>query len=337
MPAIPLALLACLAWPYSSVAQTIEPDTAGVDLPLPALSAAYARPGPFAVEVRDVSVSRTAAGGGDFEALLFVPLPIAGAASSTAADAALEPAATTQASPVVAFGHGYLTSVDRYASSLRHLASWGLTVIAPRSAGGLLPDHAGLAADLSTAGAWVVTAADADDWPGLPVDAHAFATSGHSMGGGAAVLAAAADPRVVTVATLAAADTRPSAIEAAGRLKVPALFVAGSDDSITPPDQHQRPMFEATVGVPAEARVIEGGSHCGFLDDPILPGIVCDRGRLDPDEQSALSRAALVSWLRWQLMADEAAAALAWPAGPLEGLEVTLRGPLPDGADEDGT
>jgi dienelactone hydrolase len=324
MPAIQLALLAGLAWPYSSEAQTTESDMAGIGLPRPALSAAYARPGPFAVEVRDVNVSRTAAGGGDFAALLFVPLPIAGAA-------------TMEASPVVAFGHGYLTPVDRYASSLRHLASWGLTVIAPRSAGGLLPDHAGLAADLSTAGAWVVTAADADDWPGLPVDAHAFATSGHSMGGGAAVLAAAADPRVVTVATLAAADTRPSAIEAAGRLKVPALFVAGSDDSITPPDQHQRPMFEATVGVPAEARVIDGGSHCGFLDDPILPGIICDSGRLDPDEQSALSRTALVSWLRWQLMADEAAAALAWPAGPLEGLEVSLRGSLPDGPDEDGT
>ena len=337
MPAIQLALLACLAWPHSSVAQTIEPDTAGADLPLTALSAAYARPGPLAVEVRDVSVPRTEAGAGDFEALLFVPLPSAGAEASTAVDDALAQAATMESSPVVAFGHGYLTPVDLYASSLRHLASWGLTVIAPRSAGGLLPDHAGLAADLSTAGAWVVSAADADDWPGLPVDAHAFATSGHSMGGGAAVLAAAADPRVVTVATLAAADTRPSAIEAAGRLKVPALFVAGADDTITPPDRHQRPMFEATAGVPAQARVIEGGSHCGFLDDPILPGIVCDSGRLDPDEQSALSRAALVSWLRWQLMADEAAAALAWPAGPLEGLDVSLRGPLPAGADEGGS
>lgn len=337
MSAIQLALLACLAWPHGSVARTMKPDRASVDAPVTALSATYARSGPYAVEVRDVSVPRTKAGGGDFEALLFVPLPTAGAEAATAVDDALELAAPVETSPVVAFGHGYLTPVERYASSLRHLASWGLTVIAPRAAGGLLPDHAGLAADLSTAGAWVVTAADADDWPGLPADPHAFATSGHSMGGGAAVLAAAADPRVVTVATLAAADTRPSAIEAAGRLKVPALFVAGSDDTITPPDRHQRPMFEATVGVPAEARIIQGGSHCGFLDEPILPGIVCDSGRLDPDQQSALGRAALVSWLRWQLMADEAAAALAWPAGPLEGLEVSVRGPLPDGTDADGS
>ena len=96
-------------------------------------------------------------------------------------------------------------------------------------------------------------------------------------------------------------------------------------------------MFEATVGVPAEARIIQGGSHCGFLDEPILPGIVCDGGHLDHDQQSAFSRAALVSWLRWQLMADAAAAALAWPAGPLGGLAVCVRGPLPDGGDEDGS
>ena len=33
-------------------------------------------------------------------------------------------------------------------------------------------------------------------------------------------------------------------------------------------DAHQRPIFEAIDGAPAQLRIITGGSHCGFIDDP---------------------------------------------------------------------
>lgn len=270
--------------------------------------------GPHVVQAREVVVERSDQDGGDFEARLFVPLPRAGEGRRTV-------------SPVVAFGHGFLTSVDRYEATLRHLASWGITTIAPRSHGGPLPDHAAFASDLAAAAEWVVSAARADGWPGLPVDGAARAVSGHSMGGGAAVLAAAADAGIATVATLAAADTRPSSIAAAAELRVPALFVAGSADTITPVDQHQRPMFAATTDVPAQLRVIAGGSHCGFLDEAVLVGLVCDEAGIDGDEQLALTREALVAWLRAELLGDDAATALAWPEADTGATTVESRDP----------
>lgn len=282
---------------------------------------ALAGPGPYEVEAREVVVERAEDEGGDFDARLFIPLARPG--GDDGADARAIPGG---ASPVVAFGHGYLTAVGLYESTLRHLATWGITTIAPRSGGELFPDHAAFAADLADAAASVERAASEPDWPGLPVDGDALALSGHSMGGGAAVLAAATDGRIDAVATLAAADTDPSSIEAAAELTVPALFIAGSDDGLTPVEAHQRPMFEATAGIPAQLRIIEGGSHCGFLDDAILVGLICDASAIAVEQQRALTRAGLTAWLRHELTGDPASAEIAWPSSPMPGVGVELAG-----------
>ncbi|MHC4834329.1 MAG: alpha/beta hydrolase, partial [Planctomycetota bacterium] len=50
--------------------------------------------------------------------------------------------------PVFSFGHGFLTPVSRYDSTLDHLATHGFLVIASRSGGELFPSHAAFAADL---------------------------------------------------------------------------------------------------------------------------------------------------------------------------------------------
>ena len=243
-------------------------------------------PGPHDVATLEVEVTRTRGGSGSFAARAYVPLM--GADESGSAS-----------TPVVAFGHGYLADVDWYESTLVHLASWGIAVIAPRSGGGLIPDHGAFADDLRSALDWAVAAsADADTWPGGPVDTGALAVSGHSMGGGAAVLAAARQPDIGDVATLAAAETRPSAIEAAARIDASALFLAGSDDAITPIGDHQRPMFEAMEAGRARLGTLVGGSHCGFLDTvPAVLGLVCDEGALDPDRQRRITRGILTAWL----------------------------------------
>lgn len=308
------ALVFALTLPAPTTVAAAESSvTPGVE-PLSPDGEAFGEPGPYRVQAREVVVARTEEDGGDFDARLFIPLAPEGPDASSPG-------------PVVAFGHGYLAPVGLYESTLAHLASWGITTIAPRSGGELLPDHAEFAADLAAAIEWVVTdAASAEDWPGLAVDADARGVSGHSMGGGAAVLAAALDERVATVATLAAADTRPSAIEAAARLDVPALFVAGADDGITPVDEHQRPMFEATRGIPSQLRSIIGGSHCGFLDEAILAGLICDRAGIDAADQLAAAKAALTAWFRSELADDPAAQGLAWPLDPLEDVTIETRG-----------
>lgn len=264
-----------------------------------------ADPGPHDVATLEVSVPRTRGGEGSFEARLYVPLPRDPGASAVAAS-----------SPVVAFGHGYLAEVGWYESTLAHLASWGIVVIAPRSAGELFPDHAAFADDLLSALDWVVTEAGrpGSGWPGRPVDPTALGLSGHSMGGGAALLAAATDPAIRAVATLAAAETDPSAIAAAAEIAAPALFLAAGDDAITPVGEHQRPMLEAKSSGPAQLRTIAGASHCGFLDqETILLGMVCDDAAIGADEQRRLTRAVLTAWLRYELAGDASTAALAWP------------------------
>jgi dienelactone hydrolase len=264
---------------------------------------ALADPGPYDVLTSEVSVPRTRGGEGDFAARLYVPLP-------------RQPGTSEPPSAVVAFGHGYQVRVDDYESTMAHLASWGTVVIAPRSAGELFPDHAAFADDLLSSLDWVVAAAgpESTDWPGGPVDPEALGLSGHSMGGGAALLAAAREPAVRAVATLAAAETDPSAIKAAGAIAAPVLFVAASDDAITPLAEHQRPMFEAKAVGPAQLRTIVGASHCGFLDrETLLLSLVCDDAAIGPDEQRRVTRAVLAAWLRHELVGDASAAALAWP------------------------
>ncbi len=286
---------------------------AGADAgPLDETSLAQA--GPYRVVTREVVVPRPG-DSGQFTARLYVPLPGADGADGVAA------------APIVAFGHGFLTPVERYESTLQHLASWGLTVIAPRSGGGPFPDHRHFADDLGAALEWLAgVPASEPDWPGLPIAGEARGVSGHSMGGGAAVLAAAADPRIRSLATLAAAETRPSAIDTATRLAVPALFIAASDDAITPVAAHQRPMYAAASGAPAQLRTIEGGSHCGFLDEPILPGLVCDRATIAEADQLALSRSLLVAWFRSTLAEDERMRALAWPEAGTDAVRLEFKG-----------
>ena len=272
-------------------------------------AADYAQPGPHAVDVREVDIPRP--GTNDrFGARLFVPV-------------AVDEAAGSEASPIFAFGHGYLAPVDIYQSTLEHLASWGITVVAPRSGRSLTPSHASFGADLVAALDHVRVLSSGDDWTGLPVDGNARGVGGHSMGGGAAVLAARLDPGIRTVATLSAADTRPSAVVASESVEAPMLLVAGSEDRITPIDQHQRPIFEAAAG-PAQLRIIEGGGHCGYLDQADLIGLVCGRASLAAEEQRAEGRAALSAWLRAQLMGDAEAQDQVEAGGP--GLIIERKG-----------
>ena len=164
------------------------------------------------------------------------------------------------------------------------------------------------------------------DWPSGPIDPEALGLSGHSMGGGAPLLAAARDPAIRAVATLAAAESDPSAIDAASRVVAPVLFVAAADDAITPLTEHQRPMFEAKATGPAQLRTIVGASHCGFLDlETALLSLVCDDAAIGPDEQRRVTRAVLAAWLRYELAGDASVAALAWPEAPDDTTLVEVR------------
>ena len=97
------------------------------------------QPGPFAAGFRTVTVTRAA--GTTFTARMWYPAPTATA--NAPFDTAARPA------PVVVFGHGFLQPVDRYQSTLAHLATQGFIVIASDSEGSLFPSHQNFANDLA--------------------------------------------------------------------------------------------------------------------------------------------------------------------------------------------
>lgn len=208
--------------------------------------------------------------------------------------------------PAIGFAHGYLAPASAYAGTLADLASHGFVVVAVESERGLVPRHAALAEDLSRALEWLTSGAEGVRGLHDAVDADRLGLLGHSMGGGCAVLAAAADPRVRSLSTMAAALTHPSSAEAAGRLAVPTQFLAAERDAVTPPGRHQRPMFEAVPdGVPAQLGTIRGGSHSGFVDG-LWPwdGSPLSGPRLPPATQRALARELVVEWFRLTLGGD---------------------------------
>jgi dienelactone hydrolase len=168
--------------------------------------------------------------------------------------------------PAAAFGHDWLQSPDRYLPLLRHLASWGIVAVAPASQRGPVPSHARFSADLRTALDVCVGVRLGDG--AISVDRRKLALAGHGMGGGCAVLAAAdrlaADEPLAAVVTLAASETRPSALEAARSITVPGLHLAAGHDQVSPLVGNAEPLAKHWGGH-SVLRSLPKANHLGFL------------------------------------------------------------------------
>lgn len=201
--------------------------------------------------------------------------------------------AAPRSCPVIAFGNGFAHTASRYLSLLTDLASRGYVVVAPGGETGLWPSHRRLADDLWSCIEWARAALPA-------ASALRCAAVGHSMGGGAALLAAAWYPGIETVVTFAAAETRPSAIAAVRDVRVETLFVVGSQDRIVRPGRTRR--LYAAKPAPRTMATIVGGYHCGFVDSSPYGGFGCDSGGITRAEQLAITRTLLGDWLDHRLL-----------------------------------
>ncbi|AHI01530.1 dienelactone hydrolase [Kutzneria viridogrisea] len=165
--------------------------------------------------------------------------------------------------PALAFGHGWLQPAKRYTGLYRHLASWGFVVAAPTTHTGPLASPRLFAADLGTA--LDVCAGVRLGEGEVTVDRERLALGGHSIGGGCAVLTASQDERVRAVFTLAASETRPSALDAARHCAMPGLHLAAEEDLIAPPVGHSEAIAQNWAG-PVQYRTVSGANHLGFTE-----------------------------------------------------------------------
>ncbi|MFF3214397.1 dienelactone hydrolase family protein [Streptomyces sp. NPDC002886] len=290
MRAVPAIILA--------VAATLTAPTALAAAPTPAstIAADPAAPGAYPVAYTDLTVS---ASGRSYSARVWYPGTTAGANAPVAQGL----------HPGLAFGHGFFQDISKYETLLRHYTSWGFITVTPKSQGGLSPSHTGFADDLNAGLTWLTAqnTATGSRFNGT-VDTSRYAVSGHSMGGGAALLAAARNPAVKTVSTLAAAETNPSAITASGAITAPAQYVGGSKDTIAGVADNQQKMYDAKKA-PTQLRVITGGFHCGFVDSN---GFGCDSGSIARAEQQRLTRSVTTTYLLYTLGLDASLQGQVW-------------------------
>ncbi len=218
-------------------------------------------------------------------------------------------ACATGSFPVIIFGHGFSMGVDAYTNFTDSLAPLGYVIVLPTTEGGLSPDHAEFGLDLKFLNDEIQTQAGSNSSFFLYNHFNGkTAIAGHSMGGGASFLAAASNSNVDALINFAAAETDPSAIAAAASVTAPVLMFQGENDGVTPPVDHQIPMYNALTNSCRYKVTILGGGHCYFANY----NLACSTGEFFTSPQPTISREEqhdaqfdmLIPFLEWHLMGN---------------------------------
>lgn len=212
--------------------------------------------------------------------------------------------------PVIVFGHGFAMSWDAYEDIWSAIVPEGFILAFPRTEGALIPgpSHDDFGLDL----ALIVTKMQNEG----TLQASLFldhvsgksAIMGHSMGGGAAFLAAENNTNIATVIGLAPAETTPSAIAAASDVTVPTLVFSADEDMVTPAIDHHTPIYTGLATSCKYFVNILGGGHCYYAN----ANVNCDFGELSSGgnititriEQQAIVFRYVVPWLKLYLYDD---------------------------------
>lgn len=212
--------------------------------------------------------------------------------------------------PGVAFGHDWLKESDDYSGTLEHLASWGIVAAAPDTQLGFVPSALALGHDLATT--LDVISGVRLGIGEISVARDKLALAGHGFGAAAAVLAAANESHIATVAAIFPAVTKPSAEAAAATLTVPGLVLATPDDARSLRTDAQ----EVAAGWPkALLRIVDKASAADLAEKRRITRLLGFPGS-DNDTQKRV-RALLTGFLLFQLTGDKSYKAFADPEAEL--------------------
>lgn len=191
--------------------------------------------------------------------------------------------------PVIVFGHGFAMSWDAYQNIWEHYVQLGYILAFPRTEGSLIPspNHGEFALDLRLV-EQRMQAQNSVSSSLLYQKIHPnSAIIGHSMGGGATILAGANNTSIKTIVGLAPAETTPSAISAAVNVTVPSLIFSGGQDGVTPAADHHIPIY-TNLGSDCKSFVnVVGGAHCYFANT----NFNCDFGESTSSTGISITRA----------------------------------------------
>ncbi|MFT6981606.1 MAG: dienelactone hydrolase [Crocinitomicaceae bacterium] len=191
--------------------------------------------------------------------------------------------------PVIVFAHGFAMGWDAYSNIWEELIPQGFIIAFPRTEGGLFPtpSHDEFGLDLSL----IVTKMSNEGTLASSLFfnriSNKSALMGHSMGGGAMVLAAENNTNITTIIGLAPAETNPSAIAAASNVSVPALVFSADQDLVTPAIDHHIPIYNGLASSCKYFINIIGGAHCYYANS----NFNCDFGESTSGGNISISRA----------------------------------------------
>lgn len=284
--------------------------------------------GQFAIGSRTITYNDptrtggTGSGGGpgrQIECAVYYPATAAGANTPVAAGVF----------PVVVFGHGFAMAWSAYQNIWEQLAPKGYILVFPKTESGFFPapSHNDFGLDLVVASNRMLAENSESGSPFYQKINGKSGIMGHSMGGGATILAAQNNYNIKTIVGLAPAETNPSAIAAAQNSTVPALILSGSSDGVTPPEDHHLPIYNALVSSCKSYVSITGGAHCYFANT----NTACDFGESTASTGITVSRAEqqtrmnslITPWLDFFLKGDCEAYTLFQTAAAASGLVLT--------------
>ena len=188
--------------------------------------------------------------------------------------------------PVIVFGHGFSMAWSAYQNIWEALVSQGYIMVFPRTEGGLSPSHNDFGLDLRICVSRMQLEGSTSTSPFFQHVDSKTAIMGHSMGGGASVLAASGQTNIKTMICLAPAETNPSAIAAGTGVTIPSLVFSGSGDAVTPPANHHTPIFNAIAGTCKTFLSITGGGHCYYANT----NFNCDFGETTSGSAISITR-----------------------------------------------
>lgn len=210
--------------------------------------------------------------------------------------------------PVICFAHGYMLPASAYMNILEALVAEGYILVFPESASGLFPSHGEYSKDLAFVLSEIDRLAGDTSSALYGIAGTVRCLMGHSMGGGALFAAANMCTDLSAVVALAPFNTTPSAIQAASSVRVPALVFAGSNDCITPPENHQLPIYNFSAAREKTYILIKGGTHCQMGSHSQLCSFgetiaLCKDG-ISQEEQHRILNRYLLPWLNFFLKGD---------------------------------
>jgi hypothetical protein len=212
---------------------------------------------------------------------------------------------TSEAFPLLSFGHGFVMTFDAYQNFWEELVPQGYIMAFPKTEGSFSPSHTNFAKDL----AFVIEAMNELNTNSSSLFFSRIspnnAVMGHSMGGGCALLAKQYYTQINHVVTFAAAETNPSAIGAASALEIPSFTIAGINDCVTPPATNQLPIYNALQSSCKNYLGITGASHCQMADFNFFcsvgDGTCSPSPTITRDEQHQIIFSYLNLWLDYYL------------------------------------